>query len=131
MDLHGEYVVKSADDADQNIFGFASVSVHKDGTVEVDHQDDIIYMRDLELAAYDFVVEARGSGEDHNGLDADAVLIESMAFTTEKMEKMGLAPDALPQSWWVGFHIPDRAAYERAKDKGAFSIEGTAVREPV
>lgn len=128
--VSGEYRVTKADDEDQNIFGWASIAVHKDGTTEVDADDDIIDIRDLELAAYDFVMDARGSGEDHNGAPADAVLIESMVFTPEKIEAMGLPVDTVPQGWFVGFHVPDADAYLRAKsEKAAFSIEGTAVRE--
>ena len=42
---------------------------------------------------------------------------------------MGLAKDALPLGWWVGFRVDDDAAWEGVK-KGEykmFSIQGVAV----
>ena len=127
--ITGVYRVAKADDSLQNVFGWASVAVAKDGTTILDLHDDLIDPVDLEVAAYDFVLSAGTSGEDHAG-ETDARLVESIVFTPEKLEAMELAKDAVPLAWWVGFHIPDRAAYERAKSaKSAFSIEGEAVRE--
>lgn len=131
-EVHGKYEIAKADDTAQNLFGWASVAISKDGTDVVDSEDDIVDIADLEAAAYDFVLDARGSGEDHNGEPIDGELIESMVFTPDKIEALGLAKGALHQGWFLGFHVPDRDAYERAKkSKTAFSIEGTAVREPV
>ena len=127
----GVFRVAKSNDTKQEIFGRASVVV-KGGALVTDHQDDIIEPHELEAAAYEFVREARASGEDHNGLPPDAELIESVVITPEKLEAWGLAPDALDTGWWLGFHIPDKDAYERAKnEKSAFSIEGYGVREPV
>ena len=62
----------------------------------------------------------------------DAVLIESIVITKEKLAAWELPADALPLAWWLGFRIEDADAYERAKTvKTSFSIEGTAVREPL
>lgn len=130
--ISGEYAIAKADDSLQNVFGWASVAVAKNGATVVDGEGDIIDVADLELAAYDFVLDARGSGEDHNGEPVDGQLIESVVFTEDKVAALGLEKGALPLGWFVGFHIPDRGAYERTKtSKAGFSIEGRAVREPV
>lgn len=130
--LDGAYLIAKSDDLEQHVFGWANVAVTKSGEQTIDHHLDIIEPEDLEVAAYDFVMNARVSGEDHAG-DVDATCIESVVFTKEKIAAMGIPEGVLPEAgWWVGFHIPDRAAYERARDsKAMFSIEGTAIREPL
>lgn len=132
ISVAGEYRVAKSNDEQQLVFGWASVAVKKDGTPEVDFHDDVIASQDLELAAYDFVLNSRVSGEEHDGGEPDAVLVESVMFTKEKMTQLGIPTGTLPEGWWVGFHIPDPAAYLRAKtSKTMFSIEGTAIREPL
>lgn len=132
VDLVGSYRVTKANDEDQLVFGWANVSVHADGDIEVDAHGDSIAPDTLAKAAYQFVVDARASGEDHAG-DADAVLVESMMFTAEKCDALGIEKGVVPEAgWWVGFHIPDAEAYERAKtEKTEFSIQGTARRVEV
>ena len=114
----------------QHIFGWASVAVAKDGTLLEDFQGDVIDTSELEQAAYQFVLEARESGVMHQG-EAVGQMIESFMVTPEKLEALGLPQDALPQGWWVGFHLPDQATFAKVKagDYAAFSIEGTAIRE--
>lgn len=129
VSIRGNYEVRKSSDELQNVYGWASVAVHKDGTIELDAHQDVIDPEDLELAAYQFVLDAGGSGEDHAG-EVDGHLIESVVFTDEKLEALGIAKGTVPTGWWVGFHLPDPAAYERAKvGKTMFSIEGTAFRE--
>lgn len=55
-------------------------------------------------------------------------LIESVIFTKEKAEAMGIPMDIVPQGWWVGFQIHDVTVWEKIKngDYSMFSIEGTA-----
>jgi hypothetical protein len=116
----------------QLVFGWASVAVNKDGSPLVDRQGDIISMDDLEDAAYVFVLKFREANQRHqNGVDG--VLVESLAVTPEKLEKMGLAPNALPAGWWVGFYIEDPAVFAKVEsgEYAMFSIEGSATREPV
>ena len=50
--------------------------------------------------------------------------------TPEKLEKMGLADDALPHGWWVGFKVNDDAQWERVKksERTGFSIHGSGKR---
>lgn len=130
--LDGAYVIAKSDDAQQIVFGWANIAVTKSGEQTIDHHADLIDPDDLESAAYDFMLNARVSGEDHAG-DVDATCIESVVFTKQKAAAMGIPDGIVPDAgWWVGFHIPDHDAYVRARDsKTMFSIEGTAVREPV
>ena len=59
--------------------------------------------------------------------------IESIVFTPEKIEKLGLEPDALPIGWWIGFHVGDDEVWKGVKDGTyrMFSIRGTGTREPL
>lgn len=114
------------------VFGWANVAVRKDGEQIVDRQDDVMDMADLEPAAYQFNLDFRKTGEMHKG-GAKGDLIESFVVTPEKLAKMGLAQDALPQGWWVGFFVPDDAVMKRVHDGTykMFSIQGRALREEV
>jgi hypothetical protein len=60
-------------------------------------------------------------------------LIESFVVTPEKLEKMGLAPSALPHGWWVGFKVNDDEQWRMVKsgERTAFSIHGTGTRTAV
>lgn len=120
-------------DNDQNlVFGWAYVSIDKDGDQILDHSQEIVDPEDLEMAAYIFNLKFRDMGEMHEG-DAVGKLVESVAITPDKLEAMGLEKDALPQGWWVGFYIPDDAVFEKVKsgEYDMFSIQGQAVREEV
>ncbi len=112
------------------VFGWANVCVRCSGETVIDSHDDTIDPTDLESAAYEFVLKFGETGENHSG-KAKGRLIESFFVTPEKLQKMGLKPNALPQGWWVGFKINDRAAWERVKrgDHRMFSIQGMAKRE--
>jgi len=130
--MSGQYEVVKANDAAQVILGWASIAITKDGEQTLDAHSDYIDSDDLEAAAYDFMANARVSGEDHLG-EVDAICVESVVFTKEKAAALGIPEGILPEAgWWVGFHIPDPQAYARARDeKRMFSIEGSAVREVV
>jgi cation transport regulator ChaB len=124
-----EKVVK-VDAERQYVFGWASIAINKDGSQVEDLQGDLIDVEELEDAAYAFALEFRETGAMHKG-EAIGKMIESFVVTPEKLEAMGLVPDALPQGWWVGFHVEDAQAFAKIKqgDYQGFSIQGTAVRE--
>jgi hypothetical protein len=114
------------------VFGWANIAVTAKGEQLVDHHDEMIDPEDLETAAYEFNLSFRETGEDHE-VDSKGRLVESFFVTPEKLERMGLAKNALPQGWWVGFRVDDDAAWDRVK-KGhhrMFSIQGVARRERV
>ena len=58
-------------------------------------------------------------------------MIESIVFTKEKTQALGLPENSLPCGWWVGFQITDDNTWEKIKSGqyNMFSIEGTAQRE--
>lgn len=124
--------IAKVDDDRNLVFGWAYVSIKKDGQPVVDHSDEVIDPADLENAAYIFNVAFRDSGVMHKG-EAVGTLVESFVCTPEKMEKMGLAENALPIGWWVGFYIEDDAVFKKVKDGeySMFSIQGVAIREEV
>lgn len=114
------------------VFGWANVAIRKDGAQIEDWQGDLIDPDELETAAYAFNLEFREANAEHSG-PVVGHLVESLVVTKEKLAALGLAEDALPQGWWVGFHIPDDAAWAHVVkgDYSMFSIEGTAGREEV
>lgn len=62
-----------------------------------------------------------------------AVLVESVVFTEEKTQAMGIPAGAVPVGWWIGFKVLDEDVWEKVKDGtySMFSIEGEAIREEV
>lgn len=128
---HRLTVIKSDDDK-RLVFGWASVAVRVDGEEIVDWQKDIIEIEVLEKAAYGYMAEFGTAGEMHQRGGVGRV-IESVVFTKEKAAAMGIPPDILPEGWWIGFQITDDVVWEKIKngEYSMFSIEGTAVREPV
>lgn len=120
-------------DSDRNlVFGWAYVSIRKDGTPVVDHSQEMIDPEDLEDAAYIFNLEFRESGVMHKG-QAVGRLIESLVVTKDKLEKLELPLDSLPTGWWVGMYIDDDEVFKKIKDGtfSMFSIQGVAAKEEV
>lgn len=127
-------IVKSDAEKGQ-VFGFAMFAEDPEhpGEIHIDKQGDMITPEDLEDAVYDFVLDSRDGGVMHV-TKGDATLIESVVFTPEKLEAMGLAKDAMPNgAWWLGYQVHNEEARELVKSGklSAFSIEGAARREEV
>lgn len=116
----------------QNAFGWAYIAVNKDGSVAYDKSGESIDVYELEKAVYGYTLESRNAGENHVRKDFGK-LIESIVFTPEKVETMGLAKDAMPLGWWVGYHIDKSEDWEHVKDGtySSFSIGGNAGRKVV
>lgn len=132
-----EHTIVKVNEAERLVFGWASVSIAKSGEQIADLQGDMIDPAELEKAAIDFMLDYRDSGVMH-GKDADkrgvtGTIVESLVFTPEKLEKMGLAPDAIPCRWWIGVKIHDDEVFKAVVDGKyrMFSIEGTGTREEV
>lgn len=124
------------DVAKRQAFGWASV-VEIDGKPVVDLQGDFITPEDLEDAAYSYVTKSRIGGTQHARDELDRPiqaghLIESVVFTDEKVEKMGLPAD-FPRGWWTGFQYePGRTWDDIEKGlKTGFSVHGRGKRVPV
>lgn len=109
------------------VFGWLSVSTDRKGDLVIDHEGHTIDPGDLEEAVYSFVLESRRMGELHESISGR--LVESIVFTAEKLEKMGIPPGLVPLGWWVGFYVESDRAWERIKsgEYAAFSIGGSAV----
>ena len=132
-------ITKVAEDKHQ-AFGWANVSHEwtKDDVGNLvlkqveDKQDDLVDVEDLESMAYRFTKLYREGGEMHVK-KGSATMIESMVFTIEKQQALGIPAGIVPIGWWIGFEVTDENAWDGVK-KGvykAFSIEGSARREEV
>lgn len=124
------FKVVKIDGLKQQVFGWASVAVTAGGEAIVDLQEHLIPPEELETAVYEFNMIYRDMDEKHTEA-IQGTLIESFVPTPEKLEKMGLAPDALPAGWWVGFWVPDPAVFAKvvSGQYSMFSIAGSAVIE--
>ena len=76
-------------------------------------------------------------GQDH-ARDGDSpvvksTMVESMVFTPEKAEAMGIPQGIVPTGWWVGFKVEDDRLWSQVKDGRyqSFSIHGSGVRTPI
>lgn len=127
-----QVTITKTDDDRNLIFGWASVAVDKSGNVVVDGEGDTITPATLEDAAYDFVVKFGEANVNHSG-PVVGQLVESMVFTPDKIEKLGLPDGSVPVGWWAGFRL-DPEVYKSEIKTGkcqSFSIEGSARRVTV
>ena len=131
--------ISKVDTDKRQVFGWASVS-EMDGQPVLDLQGDIVPIDEIEKSAYRYVLESRKGGDMHERVGKSYVptdapmhtadLIESFVVTPEKLEGMGLAGDALPLGWWVGFHVNNDRQWNLVKSgqRTGFSIHGSGVR---
>jgi hypothetical protein len=124
--------ITKADDIAQMVYGWASVAFTKNGEQLIDLQGDVLDIDELETAFIEYAKDSRALNFMHNGPQR-GTLVELFIATPEKLNKLGLAADALPLGAFVSYHIPNAADYAQAKQDGllAFSIEGTAIREDI
>lgn len=130
--IKSRFRIMKSDDEKMLAFGWANVSMRVDGELIEDWQADIIEPEELENAAYEYVLIYREGGEMHER-GGVAILIESVVFTEEKMQAMGIPAGTLPVGWWIGFKITDKDVWEKVKNGTyqMFSIEGEAERVEV
>ena len=132
--LAADVALAKADDAEQNVFGWANIATDPAGATVVDAHGHEIDPAALEAAAYEFVLNYGLTGDSHEG-DVTGRLIESIYIDDAKAAAMGVAKaDGLPRSgWWVGFHIDDRSTFDLVKsgDRPMFSIQGRAILEQI
>ena len=121
--------IAKLDEAQNLVFGWASVAIKSGDVLLTDLQNDQIEPPELEKAAYSFVEHSRAVNEMHRGLPVGQ-LVESFVVTPEKLELMGLMRKSAPQvGYWVGFRVqPDVFQKVKAGKLRMFSIEGTATR---
>ena len=96
--IKSRFRIMKSDDEKMLAFGWANVSMRVDGELIEDWQADIIEPEELENAAYEYVLLYREGGEMHER-GGVAVLIESVVFTEEKMQAMGIPAGTLPVGW--------------------------------
>ena len=122
--------VAKINEDEQLVFGWASVSMTKDDNLVIDSHGDVIEPEELEVAAYNFMLDARASGERHEGGSVGDV-IESVFIDARKAEAMGI--EAPHTGWWIGVKIEDAEVFAKVKsgEYEMFSIEGTAQVEDV
>lgn len=130
--IKGKFKIMKSDDDKMLAFGWANVSMRVDGELIEDWQGDIIEPEELEAAAYEYV-RLYGDGGEMHERGGVAVLIESVVFTEEKMQVMGIPAGTLPVGWWIGFKVTDEDVWQKVKDGTypMFSIEGEAERVDV
>lgn len=120
--------IEKVDVEQRLVFGWANVphpSEKSLGEPKIDLQDDQIWLSDLEAAAYTYMETSRAGDEMHTET-VKAQVVESMVFTPEKMEKMGVTWDG-PYGWWIGMRV-DEDVFDKIKDGtySMFSIGGRA-----
>jgi len=125
--------ISKMDTDKRQVFGFCTVT-HVNGEEVIDLQGDYVPLEEIEKAAYTYVVDSRKGGDMH-ARDGEQPLhtsdmIESVIITPEKLETWGLAKDAMPYGWWVGFKVNDDKQWEMVKsgERTGLSIHGSGRR---
>ena len=124
--------IRKIDPEQRRFWGWAYITKKADGTPVTDHSGDAIDTPEakasLEDAFYKYVRDS-GSGDDQHELFGASKLIEAVAFTKEKAERMGIT-GTVPEGLWVGFEaMPTPAGdelFRRVKngDRSMLSIVG-------
>lgn len=111
------------------VSGWANVAVNADGSIPLDWQDDIILPETLEKAAINFMLDYRDSGVMHEG-GSVGTIVESIFFTKEKQEILGIPEGTVPQGWFVTVKVHEPEVFAKVKDGTykMFSIQGKCNR---
>lgn len=134
MENNTQFQIFKSNDEKRLVFGWANVAIRADGQQIIDHQGDLWDTEDLEEAVYDYVLEFRDAGEEHiPALRKKGRLVESVVFTREKMQVMGIPEGLVPEGWWIGFKVFDDDTWQKIKSGhySMFSIEGSGIRQEV
>ena len=126
------------DNEKQQVFGWAYVTHDEEGQVVVDKSGEFVDSHDeLEDAAYKFVLHSRQGGVEHQrddkGVIAKSTLIESVVFTPEKKQALGIPEGTIPDGWWVGWTIHDDEVWNQIR-KGeltSFSVHGSGTKTTI
>lgn len=128
------FKIIKADEAQQVVYGWGSVSI-ADGETVTDLQGDQIDPSTLEQAVTDFLLEYGnhgGSGLMHEGKPVGDI-IASLVTTPDIVKAFFPNASEVPIGWIIGVKVNDPAVWKMVVrgDLRAFSIQGTADREPV
>lgn len=130
--------ISKVDDEKRQVFGWASLS-EVNGEPVIDRQGDWVPLDEIESAAYTYVLESRLGGDMHDRVTKSLTkprhtsdMIESMVFTPEKVEALGLPAGSVPLGWWCGFKVHDDEQWLLVKSgkRAGFSIHGLGTRSP-
>ena len=136
--LSGE-ICKAATDTEQRIvFGWAYVCKDEDGQQVIDKSGErITDPAELEIASYAFMLNSRVGKDWHDLMKAEgyqpgmpaASVVESMFFSVEKMEAMGIPVGTLPVGWWIGMKVHDDDLWDEyeAGNRQMFSVHGAGL----
>jgi hypothetical protein len=130
---HVEMSFKIAKASDLGLVsGWANVSKNANGSLPLDWQDDCIRPEVLEMAAINFMADYRQSGVMHFG-GATGMVVESIVFTKEKQEAIGIPEGSVPEGWFITVKLdtitnPEVWADVKAGKYRMFSIQGDAKR---
>lgn len=132
VDSGEEFKIAKSIPEKQLVFGWANIAKDANGNFPLDWDGDVTAPEDLESAAYTYVLKYRTSGEQHQEGSVVGHLVESIMFTKEKQQAMGIPDGILPEGWWTGYHIPDKEVFAKVKsgEYGMFSVQGKAKRVP-
>lgn len=124
------FEVAKVDTERHHVYGWLSVAEDASGNLIIDKQGDYILPEDLEATAKDFMLSSQAQGDMHTKMNVGKVF-ESMVFTREKLEKLGLTGQ-VPVGWWVGAEVYDGELWEKVKsgERPAWSIGGSGRRVP-
>jgi hypothetical protein len=132
-DIEMEILSKSK--AKQLVFGWFKLATKQDKPV-ADRQGDEVSDEDLEEAAYSYVMDSREGGEMHRRTGV-AKLVESIAFTREKQDALGInLKDKRGNSitgWFGGFKVTDPEVWKKVENEqySMFSIHGKGQRRKI
>lgn len=121
--------VSKAVESEGLVSGWANVALSADGTAPLDWQGDIISPATLEKAAVNFMQDYRESGVMHVG-EMKGIVVESIVFTKEKQEAIGIPSGCVPEGWFITVKVLDPEVFDKVKDGTfkMFSIQGHAKR---
>ena len=128
------FSIQKSDEDKRLVFGWANIAIRANGEQIEDLQGDIVDPEDLEEGVYQYVLNFRDAGEEHiPGLRKKARMVESVVFTNEKLQAMGIPAGTVPLGWWIGFYVDDDETWEKIKNGTytMFSIEGRGTRIPI
>lgn len=128
----GTGLISKADEEQQIVYGWAYVTHDRDGNVVVDKSGDFVDdVVEIEKTAIRFMLNSRNTDVDHTNVKSGTI-VESMVFTPEKIEKMGLPEGSIPLGWWIGTKVDDATwADYKAGRLRAFSVHGRGTRKSV
>jgi len=120
---------KTVNESKKLVSGWASIAKKADGTIPLDWQGDVISPDMLEDASISFMLEYRESGIMHEG-NSVATVVESIMFTKEKQQAIGIPEGCVPEGWFITVKVHDPEIFKKVENGvyKMFSIQGTAKR---